>query len=309
VRFFAAPDAAERAGFRACKRCRPRDAAAPRRSAVERARRWIDEHVDEPLMLAQLATVAGVSPAHLQRTFTRALGMSPKAYHEARRAERLRTQLKGGQTVSRAIFEAGYGSGSRVYERAAGTLGMTPGRYKRGGAGVAVHFSVTGTPFGRLLVATTERGVCAVALGDDDDALERGLRAEFPQATIARADATHRERVGRIVAALRGEPQASDIPLDVQGTAFQWQVWRALQRIPRGETRSYGEVARAIGRPGAARAVARACASNRAALVIPCHRVVREDGASGGYRWGAERKARLLASEQGGAKLTERATG
>lgn len=300
VRFFGGPDAAERAGFRACKRCHPRDAAAPRSSAVERARRWIDGHVDAPLRLTELAEVAGVSPAHLQRTFTRALGVSPKAYHEARRAERLRAQLKGGTTVSRAIFDAGYGSGSRVYERAAGTLGMTPGRYRRGGAGVAVHFSITGTPFGRLLVATTPRGVCSVELGDDDGALEERLRTELPNATVARGDATHRDWVGHIVASLRGERSSTDIPLDVQGTAFQWQVWRALQRIPRGQTRSYSDVAREIGRPNANRAVARACASNRAALVIPCHRVVREDGSLGGYRWGLERKAKLLEAEQAG---------
>lgn len=299
VDFYDDPAAAERAGFRACKRCRPRELTEGAARRVERARRWIDAHVDAPIKLADVARTVGLAPAALQREFSRIVGMSPKAYHSARRAERLRSELRKGGTVSRAIFEAGYGSGSRVYEKAAHTLGMTPGSYRRGGAGVAIRHATVRTSVGRLLVAATERGVCSVALGSDDATLERALRAEFPQAIIAGGDAQLREWVERIVDQIEGRGRALDVPLDVQGTAFQWQVWRALQRIPRGQTRSYGAIARDIGRPTASRAVARACASNRAAIVIPCHRVVREDGALGGYRWGAERKERLLATERG----------
>ena len=299
VDFYDDPAAAERAGFRACKRCRPRELTEGSARRVDRARRWIDSRIDVPVKLADLARAVGAPPTSLQREFTRLVGMSPKAYHAARRAERLRAELRKGGTVSRAIFEAGYGSGSRVYEKAAHTLGMTPGSYRRGGAGEAIRYATVQSSAGRMLVAATERGVCSVALGSDDAALERSLRSEFPEAKIAGGDAQLREWVKRIVDRLEGRGRSLDIPLDVHGTAFQWQVWRALQRIPRGETRSYGAIAREIGRPTASRAVARACATNHAAIVIPCHRVVREDGATGGYRWGAERKARLLAAERG----------
>jgi AraC family transcriptional regulator of adaptative response/methylated-DNA-[protein]-cysteine methyltransferase len=299
VDFFDGPEAAERAGYRACKRCRPRDITPGAGDRVERARRWIDGRVHAPVRLADVARAVDTTPTALQREFTRIIGMSPKAYHAARRAERLRAELRKGGTVSRAIFEAGYGSGSRVYEKAAHTLGMTPGSYRRGGAGTTIRYATVSTSVGRLLVAATDRGVCSVALGSDEPALERMLRAEFPEATIAVGGAQLRDWVTRIVDRIEGRGRPLDVPLDVQGTTFQWLVWRALQQIPRGETRSYGEIAREIGRPTASRAVARACASNRAAIVIPCHRVVREDGAPGGYRWGAERKARLISVERG----------
>jgi len=264
---------------------------------AERVRDYIDRHVDEPLPLARLAREAGVSPAHLQRTFTRIVGLSPKQYQEQCRVGALKSALRDGRTVSSATYEAGFASGRRVYEAADDALGMTPGAYRRRGVGVTIHYTVVRTSLGLLLVAVTERGICSVALGDDETALVESLRAEYPAAELARAtDATDR-LVDAVVAHVEGTARATDLPLDLQATAFQWQVWRALQRIPEGATRSYQEIARELGHPSAARAVARACASNRIAVLIPCHRVVRGDGALGGYRWGVARKAALLARE------------
>lgn len=300
VAFFASPDDAERAGYRACRRCGPRDDHAPVAAAVERARQYIDGHPDETVRLGTLARQAGMSAAHLQRTFKRLLGVSPREYRDARRFERFRARLKSGDTVSRATYEAGFGSSSRIYERSDAALGMTPASYQRGGAGMRIAFTVTDSPVGRLLVGVTERGVCAVAFGDDDRALERGLRGDFPHAEVLPGGSVHREWIEHIVEHLRGHRPSADIPLDVQGTAFQWQVWKALRDIPLGRTRSYSDVAAAIGRPSAARAVARACASNRVAVLIPCHRVVRENGELGGYRWGAARKRELLRQEAAG---------
>lgn len=309
VAFLAGPAAAESAGFRACRRCRPTAPRDAEPDAVARARAHVDAHVDagdeRPLPLAALAAHVGLSPAHLQRVFTRAVGLSPRAYRDARRVARLKTRLRAGDTVSRATVEAGFAAGSGVYARADRALGMTPAAWRRGGAGERVAFATASTRLGRLLVAATARGVCAVALGDDDAALAAWLRAELPAATLARDDAA----VGAWVEALArhldaapaGDAALHAVPLDLAGTAFQQRVWRALREIPFGATRSYAELAREIGRPGAARAVARACASNRVALVVPCHRVVRADGDAGGYRWGAERKAGLLAAERAGA--------
>ena len=275
---------------------------APRRSdahlaLVERVRDYIDTHVDEPLPLARLATEAGVSPAHLQRTFTRIVGLSPKQYQEQRRVGALKSALRDGRTVSSATYEAGFGSGRRVYEAADEALGMTPGTYRRRGTGATIHYTAVPTTLGLLLVAVTERGICSVSLGDDEETLVAALRAELPAAELVRASDAHDRLVDAVVAHVEGRALASDLPLDVRATSFQWQVWRALQRIPEGATRSYQEIARELGRPSAARAVARACASNRIAVLIPCHRVVRGDGALGGYRWGVTRKAALLARE------------
>jgi len=264
---------------------------------AERVRDYIDRHVDEPLPLARLAREAGVSAAHLQRTFTRIVGLSPKQYQEQRRVGALKSALRDGRTVSSATYEAGFASGRRVYEAADDALGMTPGAYRRRGVGVTIHYTVVRTSLGLLLVAVTERGICSVALGDDEAALVASLRAEYPAAELARATDADDRLVDAVVAHVEGRARASDVPLDVKATAFQWQVWRALQRIPEGATRSYQEIARELGHPSAARAVARACASNRIAVLIPCHRVVRGDGALGGYRWGVARKAALLARE------------
>lgn len=264
---------------------------------VERVRDYIDRHADEPLPLARLAREAGVSPAHLQRTFTRVVGLSPKQYQERRRVGALKSALREGRTVSSATYVAGFATGRRVYETADDALGMTPGAYRRRGVGVTIHHAVVPVSLGLLLVAVTERGICSVSLGDDEQALVAALRAEYPAAELVRASDARDRLVDSVVAHIEGQATASDLPLDVRATAFQWQVWRALQRIPAGATRTYQEIARELGQPSAARAVARACASNRVAVLIPCHRVVRGDGGLGGYRWGVARKAALLARE------------
>lgn len=301
VRFFLAPEEAERAGFRACRRCRPRDGAAPEARLVERACAYLETHLDEPVTLETLGQALGVSPWHLQRTFKRLTGVSPKEMVRARRMERLKERLQQGDDVAAATYEAGFGSGSRVYERSDARLGMTPATYRRGGAGMRIRFATAACPLGRLLVAVTERGVCAVALGDADEDLAAALRREYPRAAIERAEPGAADLDTRIEAVLRFLEGASPhlaLPLDVQATAFQERVWKALQEIPAGETRTYGEIAATLGQPQAARAVARACATNPVALAIPCHRAVRGDGAAGGYRWGAERKSRILSGER-----------
>lgn len=268
---------------------------------AERIRSYIDAHANEPLPLVRLAKEAGVSAAHLQRTFTRIVGLSPKQYQEQLRVSALKEALRDGRTVSSATYEAGFGSGRRVYEAADDALGMTPGAYRRRGAGVAIHYTAVPTALGLLLVAVTARGICSVSLGDDEEVLVEKLRAEYPGAQLARTTDARDRLVDTVVAHVEGRTIAHDLPLDVRATTFQWQVWRALQNIPEGATRSYQAVAMELGRPSAARAVARACASNRIAVLIPCHRVVRGDGELGGYRWGVARKAALLARE--GARL------
>jgi AraC family transcriptional regulator of adaptative response/methylated-DNA-[protein]-cysteine methyltransferase len=260
-------------------------------------RDYIDAHAEEPLPLARLSREAGVSPAHLQRVFSRVVGLSPRQYQEQRRVGALKTALRDGRTVSSATYEAGFASGRRVYEAAPEALGMTPGAYRRRGTGVTILYTAVPTALGLLLVAVTERGVCSVSLGDDEETLVAALRAEFPAAELTRASDGRDRLVDTVVAHVEGRSGADELPLDVRATAFQWQVWRALQRIPEGATRSYQAIAEELGRPTAARAVARACASNRVAVLIPCHRVVRGDGALGGYRWGIARKAALLARE------------
>lgn len=302
VSFFAAPEEAERAGYRPCRRCRPRSGGpADAVRAVERACAWIEAHLDEPVTLEALGGEVGLSPWHLQRTFKRLTGMSPGEYARARRLDRLKGRLRQGDDVATATYEAGYGSGSRVYEQADARLGMTPATYRKGGQGVSIRYATAASSLGRLLVAVTGRGVCAVTLGDTDETLEAALRREYPGAAIEKAEPGEPGLGGwidAVVRCLEGAEPCLQLPLDVRATAFQQRVWKALQEIPYGETRSYGEVAAALGRPEAARAVARACAGNPVALAVPCHRVVRADGEPGGYRWGAERKKRLLERER-----------
>lgn len=316
VQFFAAPDAAEGAGFRACRRCKPRDEAAPTVAMIEKVRTYIEANLDSRIMLSRLARHVGVSTFHLQRTFKRETGLSPAQYAAARRAERFRQELKQGANVTRATYDAGYSSSSRLYAVSNAQLGMTPSTYRRGGRGMHIRYATADTAFGRLLVAATERGVCFVELGDDDRALEAGLEAEYPLATREQAPAELREWTAAVLATLDGaSPRAAQeargtrktegmqgtpvaVPLDVKATDFKWRVWRALQEIPYGETRSYAEVAAAIGAPKAVRAVANACATNNAALVIPCHRVIGSNGTLTGYRWGVERKRELLEHER-----------
>jgi AraC family transcriptional regulator of adaptative response/methylated-DNA-[protein]-cysteine methyltransferase len=304
VAFFDAPGDARRAGFRACLRCHP-DAhvstdpwlAKIRRACVQLAA------ADGHLSLATLASRIGGSPFHFQRNFKRVVGVTPREYAEACRLRKVRGRLKAGRDVTTAMVDAGYGSSSRFYERAAPKLGMSPSQYRRGGAGMTITYSVLDAPhenLGRLLIGATPRGVCAVALGSSDASLTEALTREYPAATIVRDAGALSKWSKEILTHLDGRQPRLDLPLDVQATAFQWQVWQALAAIPRGETRTYGEIAAAIGRPAAARAVARACASNPVALAIPCHRVVPAVGGVGGYRWGAARKKALLTRERAG---------
>jgi AraC family transcriptional regulator, regulatory protein of adaptative response / methylated-DNA-[protein]-cysteine methyltransferase len=296
--FFAEPAEAERAGYRPCLRCDPRGQRIDRPPApVGKARAYLDLHFDQPIRLDALGREVGMSPHHLQRTFKRAYGVTPKEYQDALRLQRLKSELRAGGSVTTAIHEAGYGSGSRVYEKSDARLGMPPGAYRRGGQGMAIRYGIASTPLGRLLVGATDRGVCAVALGDDDAQLEAGLRAEYPLAGVERGAEELQRWLGTLVESISGADDLSSVPLDAQGTAFQQRVWDALRAIPSGETRSYAQVAVTIGRPSAARAVARACATNRVALVVPCHRVIGSKGRLSGYRWGAARKQALLDHE------------
>lgn len=300
VRFFDTTTAARQDGFRACKRCRPDTVGLmqPGVEAVRRASAYLAAHADQQVTLQQLARVAALSPHHLQRRFKAIVGLSPREFQAAVRAGKLRTSLRDGRDVTTAIYEAGYGSPSRVYEAAPTGKGMSPSRYRRGGAGMVIGYSTAPGPLGQVLVAATADGVCAVKLGDSEPALVRDLRREYPEADIKANKPARADWVKAVVQHLRGNAPSLELPIDVQATAFQWKVWRALQRIPYGETRAYAEVAQAIGHPKAARAVARACATNPVCLVVPCHRVVPAAGGTGGYRWAADRKARLLATEK-----------
>lgn len=297
VRFFAAPVAARAAGFRACKRCRPDGAACDGGPAwLAQACRLLEDAEEAPT-LDELAQRIGISCAHLQRTFTRAVGVSPHRFAATLREARLRTALRSGATVSAATYESGFGSSSRVYESAATTIGMTPARYRAGASGMTVTYGIVASALGPVLVAATERGVCHVALGDDAAALEAGLRASFPKAVLERADDRVESATSALVRYLANAGPWPQLPLDVRATAFQARVWEALTRIAPGTTTTYGELARALGDANATRAVARACATNPVAVLIPCHRVVAKNGDARGYRWGLDRKTRLLEIE------------
>lgn len=247
--------------------------------------------------LAALGRRAGLSPAHLQRVFKRVVGVSPRQFADACRLDRLKAGLRGGESVTTAMIAAGYGSSSRLYEKAGGQLGMTPGEYRAGGAKATIRYTTAECVLGRVVLAATAKGVCAVALAAGDDELEAFLRAEFPLAELTRAEAELADWLGELVRAVAGGPDPN-LPLDVRATAFQRRVWEELRRIPRGETRTYKQLAAAVGRPAAVRAVARACATNPAAVVIPCHRAIGTDGGLRGYRWGVGRKKRLLEAER-----------
>lgn len=301
VSFFAAPELARQAGLRACKRCHP-DRAGVLDPATERVLaicHYIRSAPGESLTLARLGKRFSLSPAHLQREFRKRVGISPLEYVEACRMDQLRRALKEGASVSAAIYDAGFGSPSRVYERANRRLGMTPRRYAQAARDERIDYTVVPCALGRVLVAATDKGICAVKLGDDAETLEQELRAEFAAARIVRDDALRPEWVKSVVALAAGQPTQADLPVDIRGTAFQQMVWKALRRIPAGKTRSYGEIARSIGRPEAVRAVASACGANPAALLVPCHRVIQRNGSLGGYHWGVQRKQKLLAAESG----------
>ncbi len=297
VVFFDTPGEATRAGYRACKRCGAAQATIdPWVEKIRRACVYL-ANVDGHVSLADLAARIGGSPYHFQRSFKRIVGVSPREYADACRLTRMKRGLQAGATVTDAMVEAGYASSSRFYERAASRLAMQPRTYRRGAPGQTIAYAIDNSPLGRLLVAATVNGVCAVFMGDSDASLERALRDEFPAATLVGEFAGLKAWMREIVRHLQGRRPRLDLPLDIQATAFQWQVWTALSKIPYGETRTYKEVAASIGRPSAVRAVARACATNPVSVVIPCHRVVRGSGDLAGYRWGLKRKEALLAAE------------
>jgi AraC family transcriptional regulator of adaptative response/methylated-DNA-[protein]-cysteine methyltransferase len=301
VRFFVDAVGAQAAGLRACKRCRPdEDSIAERHAeAVARACALIAESEELPSLDA-LADAAGLSRFHFHRVFKALTGVTPKAYGEAHRAERLRGELDDGANVTEAIYGAGFGSNGRFYAVSNGRLGMKPSAYRKGGAGARIRFAVGQTSLGAILVAATTKGVCAIQFGEDPDALVRALQDRFHKAELVGADEDFEALVARVVGLVEGAVDAGDLPLDIQGTAFQERVWRALRDIPKGSTASYADIAASIGAPKAVRAVAQACAANPMAVLIPCHRVVRSDGALSGYRWGVERKRALLQREAAG---------
>ena len=302
VRFYESPAEAEQDGLRPCRRCNPRAETDPPRARIQALCEYIKVHSGEPLSLEDLGREAGLSRFHLQRTFKAAVGITPMQYVEACRLEALKGGLRSGGSVTDAVYEAGFGSSSRVYERADTRLGMTPAEYRAGGKGVSISSVAVETPVGLMAIAATDRGLCFLQFGDSREAMIENLRREYPAASIEELRAPYPEQLRLWIEALSrhlaGEQPGLDLPVDVRATAFQMRVWRYLQSIPYGEVRSYSEVAVALGTPKGARAVARACASNRVAIAIPCHRVIRGTGELGGYRWGIERKRVLIDRER-----------
>lgn len=296
VAFHDTAAAAERAGFRPCKRCRPDQPVAVVAARVAQLCRLI-ERAEQTPSLATLAQHAGLSPWHLHRVFKAATGLTPRAYAAAHRAQRVKSGLLKGATVTDAIYAAGYGSSGRFYEQSNAVLGMTPARYRAGGDGTTIRFAVGQCSLGAILVAASVRGVCAILIGDDADALARDLRDRFPKAALIGGDKEFERRVAQVVGFVEQPRLGLDLPLDVRGTAFQQRVWQALQNIPAGTTMTYAGIAKRIGAPKAVRAVAGACAANVLAVAIPCHRVIRSDGGLSGYRWGVARKRALLKRE------------
>ena len=302
VRFFRDPAAAESAGLRECKRCRPRASQDRTTRMIQSLAEYIEAHAGEPLTLAHLAKRAHLSPAHLQRRFKAALGVSPKMYHDAARLRRLKSGLKAGKSVVDAIAEAGFESTSRVYSHAPRSLGMTPSAYRRGGAGETIAYAARDTAMGPLLMAATDRGVCFAQFGASTAALIAQLKNEFPNAVQLESRMTDSLELNAWMRALdahiAGNAPRPELPLDLRGTAFQIRIWRFLLQVPEGSVLSYSELAAGIGAPRAVRAAASACAANRIAVLVPCHRVLRGDGALGGYRWGLERKRVLIDQER-----------
>lgn len=295
VAFFDSAVEAMRGGFRPCKRCQPQSPSIDRKF-VQQIVDTIDGWQDGQPSLSDLAEVVGLSPSHVQRKFKQATGISPAEFARQRRIQRFRNELKEGRDVTTSIYEAGFESAASLYGSSDRELGMTPASYRAGGMDYRIHYVTADSPLGRLLLAYTERGVASIQFGENDDELRDALEREFPEAEISRSEDDH-PWLQVVLDYLSGEIPHPDLPLDVQGTAFQRRVWQAIRVIPPGETRSYADVAAAIGQPAAVRAVANACANNRAPLIIPCHRVIRSDGSQGGYRFGAERKAALLSHE------------
>jgi len=297
VVFFRTGEEAEKQGFRACRRCRPNEIAGPV-ALVEAASRHLAESNEDTVRFGELAAKLSSTPGTLRRAFVQVTGLRPRELAEAFRLERFKKMLRDGKSITEALYETGYGSSSRVYERSNAQLGMTPATYQKGGKGMKIGYSIAKSALGKVLVAATDRGVSAVYLGDAEGKLVQELRDEYPRAEISTAADSFERWVKEIVQRVEGKPPRIELPLDLQATAFQRRVWQELQQIPRGSTRTYSQVAQALGNPKAVRAVARACATNPVSIVVPCHRVVREDGRLAGYRWGLSRKEQLLAQER-----------
>src|SRR2546425_1321826 len=299
VAFFPGPIEAEQSGFRPCHRCQPREAGpSPKAKLVDQVCRYIEANVQGKLDLAILSRHVGLSPYHFQRTFKKVLGISPREYVKARRLGRMKRFLRNGETVNDSLYNAGFSSRSRVYENVPGGFGVNPGEFRRGGEGLRIRYSIIDCPLGRLLVAATERGVCGVCIGDSDAFVERSLAEDYPSAILYRNDEQVKEWTAAFANYFAGDHLALNVPMDVKATAFQSRVWKIIQSLPFGKTTTYGKIAKELGEPKASRAVARACATNPVALVIPCHRVIGKDGNLRGYRWGKRRKQTLLKLEQ-----------
>jgi AraC family transcriptional regulator, regulatory protein of adaptative response / methylated-DNA-[protein]-cysteine methyltransferase len=298
VIFFRTQQEAEGHGFRACLRCRPNELATSVAMVQQAAKLLAAGGDDEPVRLSGIAERLHTSPATLRRAFAQVTGLTPRDLAEALRVDRFKSMLRAGRSITDAMYETGYGSASRVYERSNAQLGMTPAAYRKGGLGMKINYTIAKSPLGKVLVGATEKGVSAVYLGDDNTKMIAALREEYPRAEIAAAGESYGRWVQEIVGRIEGREPRLEVPLDLQATAFQRRVWQELQKIPRGTTRTYSQVARAVGNPNAVRAVARACAMNPVSVVVPCHRVIREDGKLAGYRWGLGRKEELLAQEQ-----------
>ena len=303
VTFYSHPEQAEKAGFRACLRCRPRSFSGNQQADLAKEIcRYIELHLDEPITLERLGKAFRQSPFHLQRRFKATLGITPREYADSCRIRLLKRNLQAGDNVTRAMYDAGYGSSSRLYEKTAAQLGMTPDKYRRGAIAASIRYACADSPLGRMLIAATDRGVCAIQFARSDGELLEGLKREFPFAVRKPDEGGLKAWVAALLSKMTGRELNSALPLDIRATAFQRRVWTYLESIPFGVTRSYGQVAKAIGQPSASRAVARACATNPVAVAIPCHRVVRENGNISGYRWGVERKRALLEMEQASAE-------
>lgn len=309
VEFHRTPAQAEAAGYRACQRCKPTDGHSSRPHELARIMCARLDGCATTLSLSELATAVGLSPSHAHRLFRSVVGMTPRQYAAQGRAARLRAELHSGRPVARAMYEAGYGAPSRLYESVPRTLGMTPSRYKSGGAGLTIRYSLGTCSLGVLLVARTGRGVCSVALGDQESDLLAELRERFPEAQLVGPDQSLTAELAGVIALIESPSGKTSLPLDLQGTVFQKRVWSLLQEIPPGSTKTYKEIAERLGDPNGARAVARACATNPVALLIPCHRVIRSSGELAGYRWGIPRKKALLAREADAAALASKMRG
>jgi AraC family transcriptional regulator of adaptative response/methylated-DNA-[protein]-cysteine methyltransferase len=298
VIFFSRADEAERSGFRACKRCQPQEVRpSARTQLVQKICRYIEAHLDEKLTLENLSRQAGLSTFHFQRTFKRILGISPRQYVEARRLEKVKRSLTNGETVINSLYNAGFTSKSRLYEKTPPHFGVSPGIFRRGGEGLSILYTIVDSRIGRVLLAATERGACAVCMGASDEAVEAALKEDYFAAHLHRDDEGLKKWAEALLSYFDGHEFPRDLPLDVQATAFQWKVWKEIRSIPYGQTATYSNIAKSLGTPQAARAVARACATNPVAIAIPCHRVIGKDGSLRGYAWGVKRKKTLLSLE------------